>query len=183
MSEPVVIAAVDCETSGLHPDQHEIWEVGLIIRRPDEEDDTYHWFLDIDLTRADLIALNIGGFHERYEFPTHASRDRRQFSEDFADLTWGAHLLGANPAFDADFLGRLLRRNGQCPGWHHRLIDVQAVALGYLPRSINPTGLPLSLAKTAKHLGVPVDESVTHTALADAKLALDCYDVMIGGRK
>ncbi len=56
------LAFVDTETTGLDPDLHEIWEVGLII-----DDKEYHWFLPVDLGSADAFALNIGHFHERYE--------------------------------------------------------------------------------------------------------------------
>lgn len=64
---------VDCETTGLDPDRHEIWEVACIVRElPDEEgkadgalEGEYVWQLPVDVARADVIALNIGRFHER----------------------------------------------------------------------------------------------------------------------
>lgn len=85
------LAFVDTETTGLDPDRHEIWEVALIVREEVEPepreiierdgpeivgrtlesqprrmiDTEYVWQLPVDLARADLIALNIGRFHER----------------------------------------------------------------------------------------------------------------------
>lgn len=56
------LAFVDTETTGLDPDFHEIWEVGLIVN-----DEERLWQLPVDLKRADPKALEIGRFHERYK--------------------------------------------------------------------------------------------------------------------
>jgi len=44
----------------------------------------------------------------------------------------GATIVGANPAFDAAFMTRFLRSHGHAPTWHHHLVDVTALAAGFL---------------------------------------------------
>ncbi len=41
------LAFVDTECTGLDPDRHEIWEVGLIV-----DDEEHSWFLPVDLAKA-----------------------------------------------------------------------------------------------------------------------------------
>lgn len=47
-------------------------------------------------------------------------------------MTHGAHLVGAAPNFDAEVLAALLRDNGLTPSFHYHLIDVEALAVGWL---------------------------------------------------
>lgn len=176
------LAFVDTETTGLNPERHEIWEVALVLREdhaPETDARTsttteHVWQLDVDLGRADLIALNVGHFQER-----RASREALtytpHFLEDFIDLTWGAHLVGAVPSFDAERLERLARRHGFCPGWHYHLVDVEAVAAGAL--GFRP---PWKSEELSGSLGVAVPSGEDrHTALGDARWARDLYDTAI----
>lgn len=181
----MTLCFIDCETTGLDPDRHEVWEVAVILRdRPPPDsftrellehiiasppeyaastmpvilaepgDEMYCWQLPVDLGRADPIALNIGDFHKRRwpladlldDLPApfgqpHAEPDSPrtlhpgklgEWCRRFAELTWGAHMIGMVPSFDTDRLWRLLRANGACPGWHYQPIDVEAVAAGYV---------------------------------------------------
>lgn len=157
---------IDTETTGLNPDVHEVWEVACVIRNfgdvvdnePasgkgfDVPDSEYVWQLPVDLAHADTIALNIGRFHERRWNPNH-SQDTgdvfgvtqalvgphfmRKWADEFARLTWGAHMIGMVPSFDTDrFLERLLRKHGACPGWHYQPIDVETLAVGSILGSL-----------------------------------------------
>lgn len=147
---------IDTETTGLDPERHEVWEVACIIRKHGEADAEYVWQLPVDLGRADPMALRIGRFHERRHArlkPSTVDRDPSVvvqlvdpegvdgelsirpldvWCEQFARLTWNAHMIGAVPSFDTDRLERLLRRHGACPGWHYQPVDVEAVVAGYL---------------------------------------------------
>lgn len=164
MSERIVF--VDIETTGLDVDRHEIWDIALIVR--DERDDTaFAWQLAVDLTEADPAALRVNRFYEREAKVS----DPQDVAIEVAVHTAGAYLVGAVPSFDALFLDRFLRRNGQCPAWHHRLICVESMALPVIGSPV-----PLGLGKVAERLGLTVDPSVAHTALGDAMLARDVYD-------
>lgn len=142
----MTVAFIDTQTTGLDPDRHEIWEVGLIL--PDGRE--LEWRLPVDLSRADPIALNIGRYHERaaMDVPSNQGTIERtllgertdgevfiiprlfmpKWATIFVDLTRGLHLAGAVVSFDTDRLWRLLRANGECPMWHYHIIDVEALA-------------------------------------------------------
>lgn len=154
------IVAVDVETTGLDPDRHHIWEVGLIVRghqRP-EMDGRWHIMIRPHLNCADPDALTVSGFYRRaprYLYPTdHATTngvpayviekpfrapglalgvaDRMPVARTLAQMLDGATLVGINPAFDAAFLARFLRGHWQAPTWNHRLVDVVPLAAGFL---------------------------------------------------
>jgi len=173
------LAFVDTETTGLDPDRHEIWEVGLIV---DEKE--YEWQLPVDLGRADAKALSIGGFHQRRYAPA-ALTDLRYFATRFAELTRKRHLVGAVVSFDEERLRKLLRANGACPEWHYHLIDIEALAVGYLhgrggmvagePGEWLP-GLPWDSDELSAALGVSVPVELRHTALGDARWAKAIYE-------
>lgn len=176
------IAFVDTETTGLDPDVHQIWEVGLIV-----DGEERAWFLPVDLGRADAFALKVGHFHGRYE-PGLAVRPRL-FAEEFAALTRGCHLAGAVVSFDEERLRKLLRANGACPEWHYHLIDVEALAIGYLhgigSRSVDDplVALPWKSDELSRACGVePPDDNERHTALGDARWAKRLYEAIVPGR-
>lgn len=117
---------------------------------------------DIDLSAADPAAMKIGGFYDRhaqYVLTRHHSfgipcppehlevlradaedaRQRRPLltSESIAarqveEWTRGAVLVGVGVAFDAQTLDPLLRDYGRVPSWHYSVVDVKAMAAGWL---------------------------------------------------
>ncbi len=195
------LAFVDCETTGLDPDRHEVWEVALILRGDDDPEKEFVWQLPVDLSRADSVALSIGQFYERSRQPgppdlykTDFER-RIDFAAEFSQLTHGAHLVGAVPSFDDAFLKRLLRANGACPGWHYHLIDVEALAAGHLAGQrlmgyhhadvVPPADWPSMMLPPWKSdalsraVGIEPDDYDRHTALGDAKWARAIYDAVM----
>lgn len=95
-----------------------------------------------------------------------------------AAFTHGTHLVGAVPSFDAEVLGNLLREEGFMPAWHHHLIDVEALAVGFLAGTVTP---PWKSDDLAKAIGVePAADSERHTALGDARWAMSIYDRVMG---
>lgn len=178
------ISFVDTETTGLDPILHEIWEVALTrITYVDgaEVGDTItkRWLLPVDLGRADPIALDIGGFYDRYPGWWLEPNDRRDrglistlsgFAIDFAQLTHGSHLTGAVISFDDKRLERLLRANGACPGWHYHIVDVEALAAGALAWPPPWDSTELSTA-----MGINPGDYERHTAAGDVEWAKDLY--------
>lgn len=87
------LAFIDTETTGLDPEQHEIWEVGLIMRSvtlpaafesvPEEgtEDYWFRWFLPVDLSRADPEGLRISGYHDRHPHGDNAPRHEQDYTK------------------------------------------------------------------------------------------------------
>lgn len=199
------LAFVDTETTGLDPDLHEIWEVGLILR-DDGIESEYTWQLPVDLGRADPMALKIGRFHERrWTGEGHVGLDREYVSkavvapesmgywcELFTALTLGAHLVGAVVSFDEERLRRLLRRHGECPMWHYHLVDVEALAAGWVGH-LDSTGdiehaawgyvdsgaPPWKSDDLSLAVGVDPEHFDRHTALGDARWAKAIYDAVL----
>lgn len=171
------VVFVDTETTGLDPDRHEIWEVGLI----DSDGNEAVWLLPVDLGRADARALAIGRFYERYpETAVTGLVDRRAFAAEFAELTRGHHLAGAVVSFDEERLRKLLRANGACPEWHYHLIDVEALAVGHAAAHSYEIDLPWDSANLSMMVGVNPDRFDRHTALGDARWAKAIYDKVMG---
>ncbi len=182
------LAFVDTETTGLDPDTHEIWEVALIIREDDKDDDVnFIWQLPLYRPeKADPKALEINNFKARRAAP-NALIPLNEFAAIFARLTEGAHLVGAVISFDEERLRRLLHNQFIQHAWHYHLIDVEALAAGaiaavygnsaprrkvaYPPWNSND----LSLA-----VGVSPERFGRHTAMGDAQWARAIYDAVLG---
>lgn len=207
---PHPVCFIDTETTGLDPRRHEIWEVAIVL--PDGSE--WDWQLPVDLSRADSIALNIGQFHQRRwqsacrtDEQGFAKRNRTElsdFASAFAHLTRGLHLAGACVSFDADRLWRLLRANGECPMWHYHLIDVEALASGWVSaqcagkandgvsrgtvRVERPDGTvnnidgrpPWKSDDLSRAVGINPDDFDRHTALGDARWAKAIYEAVMG---
>lgn len=171
------LAFVDTETTGLDPRMHEVWEIGLVLRDSEGVEVERHWQLPVDLGRADPMALSVGRFYERSIqgggrdgelTPPHA------FARHFAELTHGAHLVGAVPSFDDAFLKRLLRIFHQCPGWNYHLVDVENLVAGRL--GLTP---PWNSNDLSRAIGVDPDNFERHTALGDVRWAMALYDAVM----
>ncbi len=187
--KPAKLVFLDCETTGLDPTRHEVYELGLIVEGTDGVEEAKHWWFEIDLKRADSEALRMSGFYERYP-AQDPNRDPNLLAEPLdiypaaeaapaiARMTAGAHLVGVNPAFDATFLGALLRSAGQVPAWEYHLVDVLPLVAGRM--RMRP---PWSSRELSAEIGVePPGLEDRHTALGDARWAKRMYDaVMFGG--
>jgi hypothetical protein len=174
---------IDTETDGLHPGRR-AWEIGMILR--DERGLEYEsrMFLPLDLKFSDPAALKIGGFWDRHPVgrklsgktpecatPTEPVTSAHDAAKKVMEWTFGAHLVGANPAFDAQVLERLLRSEGYLPSWHYRLIDVEALTSGCAGKLVG------GLKACCEHFSFI--QSDAHTALGDARDARAVYDAVI----
>jgi DNA polymerase III epsilon subunit-like protein len=188
---------LDTETTSLNP-WRRVWELGAIIRRIAAPERRLHRFVaaeDLDLGRADLFSLNIGGYYSRYpsgrgdgSLPAGSElHSEADMLAEFAHLARGAHLVGNVVNFDADVLDQRMRAHGILPAWHYHLIDVEALAVGCLAGQIDhpvPSDpaqkLPWDSEEISKALGVDPSKYDRHTALGDAEWARDLYDAVMG---
>lgn len=218
---------IDTETDGVHPGRKP-WEIALIRRKWLEgagpntyEETTVSFFVEIDLSTADPFGLKVGGFYERHPFGIEVSTGSFTESLDpvwpeggervlsaghaariVARFTHGAHLVGAVPNFDAHVFDGLLRDHGLAPAWHYHLVDIEAMAVGYLhgrrsaraavsdvgivgQRITIPALMPAPPWKSddlSRAVGVePPSEDERHTALGDARWAKRLYDAITSG--
>jgi len=194
MTPPAPIAFVDTETDGLHPGCKP-WEIAVIRREPDGTETEWHTFVEIDLSTADPFGLRVGRFYDRHPLGRRISGDNdlpQPYRENIlalhhaamtvAQLTHGAHIVGAVPSYDTGVLDRLLRAHGLIPAWHYHLIDVANLAVGYLAAKGIPVTLPYKSDDLVLALGLdPTPEDERHTALGDARWTMRMFDAVMSG--
>lgn len=182
------VVFIDTETTSLRPDRR-AWDIGLIVREPGQPDSEHQWFIDVydlELDNADPFALKIGRFYERHPQmidPRGSGVYEAAVLQQVERETRGAHLIGAVPNFDAEVLASRMRAHGIAPSWHYHLIDVEALAVGYLAgvTTLDMTRLPWESDWLTTQLGLaPVPEAERHTALGDARWARSIYDAVTG---
>lgn len=207
MSTPNLVF-LDTETTGLDPEQHEMWEIALIQRDADGRDWESHYQLrkpELHLVQsADPKALEISRYHERMVVPSdgwYAQIDgdgtprymsRQGLVDDLTRSLRGAMLVGSNPAFDAAFLRIFL----DAAPWHYRTVDIATLAVGHLygqAYTLTKQNCDASYYGRADELlkdgwksrdlsqlmGIePPPPSLAHTALGDAHWARDVYDAV-----
>jgi DNA polymerase III epsilon subunit-like protein len=180
------LISVDIETTGLDPEQHEVWEVAVVpVHAPQS---AYCYQLPVTLAGAEKEALEIGRFEDRYLHPRagkSALRDLGHLScaeeapmqqalrDIYIDLS-GARLLGCSVHFDARFLEALFRRAGYgVPApWHHRHLDLGSFAGG-------AWGAKSALSSQAMTDRIP--NPGAHDALADARWNVEVYRRIVDG--
>lgn len=192
--QPIVF--LDTETTGLHPNRR-VWEVAA-IRRDDQGDHERRFFVkNVDLSEADPYALKVGGFYDRHpqycpgdvlgDVPGPLERqllERYQAAQEVERITRGATIVGSVPSFDTEVLGKMLRSLNLTPAWHYHLVDIKALAAGWLlARGVDPGPLPWSSDHLAELCGVePASDEDRHTALGDTRWVRRWWDTITTAR-
>ena len=192
------VAFVDTETTGLDPELNPIWEIAVIL--PDGPDEGEHcWQVrvpplaivpdgeppaDRSVAYISQWVLDNTGFGSRYN-ATEALEPARA-AWQATQLLKGRHIVGAVPSFDEERLRRMvdehLGRPDRYP-WHYHLIDVEAMAVGFLGASGVAVSLPWKSDDLSLALGVePPSGDDRHTALADARWARVLYEAVVGAQ-
>lgn len=171
---------VDCETSGLGPDD-EIWEFAGRRREPDGTVEECHLFIFHDIKKPQHLPTSFFKDY-RARLPRLQDTTPRHIAATIIQrFTLGAHLVGANPAFDAEKLGILLRAYDLEPHWHYHLIDIEALILGYLTGAGATVNPPWKSEDLSKKIGVDPANFERHTALGDVAWVEAQWDVVFGG--
>jgi DNA polymerase III subunit epsilon len=174
MSDKRQLIVIDVETTGLDVTRHVPIEVAA-INVDTSEVITFVPYLDPnDLANADPEALQINRYFERgvYKLMLSQAETARQYTRLW-DMLRGNSFSGANPRFDHTMLLNAPHGHGlnlPLDHWHHRLPDVCSYVGGAL--GLYPAALP-GLADCCELLGV-VNEC-EHSALSDAKAAVECF--------
>ena len=155
---------LDTETTGLDPDVHQVWEIAYAV----EDGPIFTASVRHSLRNADDKALEIGHYHERCYVDPFALT----FEITVQEALRGATIVGANPAFDAAFL-----RERWCQSmWHHRLLDIEAYAMGALGYDV-PQGLA-TLSADLRDRGFEIPQP-DHTAAGDVATTRACHHALI----
>lgn len=196
---------LDTETTSLHPDTGEVWEFAGIRVSAGAPDWIVNFQIECDLSNADPFALSIGKYRERFgkngdwqpysitdgfgsevsqsPFPQNGEVvSKYDASRVIERFTRGAHVVGNVISFDTERLAKLLREEGETPGWHYHVIDIEPILVGFLTADNLP---PIELPWNSEHLsaaaGVALpDETERHTALGDAKWVQRQWQAVFG---
>lgn len=111
---------LDTETTGTDPELHAVWEIGLIVRdrNADEQRDTdseYLWMVEPDLKHANSVSLQISRYYERIPLPhvdplptTGADSEYQPIAYNLASDDAPNPRLWSDPGATAGQLARLL---------------------------------------------------------------------------
>lgn len=200
-AQPIVF--LDTETTSLQPNRR-VWEVAMIRRDDEGEQERRVFIRNVDLSDANSKALEVGGFYERH--PQYAggfhrepkaiarptgllgSRtllERHEAAVEVERWTQGATIVGCNPTFDTEVLSSLLRLAAlNWQPWHYHLIDMPALAVGWLlARGTDVGPPPWRSDHLAELCGVePAAAEDRHTALGDARWVRRWWDTITGPR-
>jgi DNA polymerase III epsilon subunit-like protein len=175
------VVFLDTETTGLDPDRHEIWDLAYIIDGSERQ-----WFLHPDLSAADPFALKIGRYFSRH--PDWLQENKPIQSAGYVARTLvkdlrDRHIVGAVPSFDDAFLKRFVAAHRLPVTWHYHLIDVEALALGYMAARNRVMALPWNSEDLSRAVGVEPNDFERHSALGDARWAKAIYERVVGQQK
>lgn len=194
MSAPLIF--LDSETTGLTYDD-EIWDLALIRRDTSGVETAVQTFVAHDVRKSQRLPhAFLQDYRQRYD-PTLAIGWEKLIAEVLDDMFRPddktgkkAHIVGNVPNFDTERIAKLYRAYGlDTVPWHHHLIDVENLAVGYLlgyastgMPTVTPPTPPWDSEKLSRMVGVDPNQFDRHTALGDALWAKAAYDTVTGYR-
>ena len=194
------LVALDTETTGLDPDTEDVFEVAAVDLASGHEDVWRVPPRDEVVAAMHPKAAEVNQYHYRTSVAGWVWDDVDDALDDIFLWLDGAHIVGAVPDFDARHLASLFRRFGmEPPRWHYHLIDVEAMAVGWLHGcaagisresgdevvGVAPSvvdDLPWRSDDLSRWCGVePPSDDERHTALGDARWVARLYRHLTGG--
>lgn len=153
---------LDVETTGLTPEEHEVWEIAWAVDNGQIE----HRIVVHSLKTAQQGSLEVNGYLKRY--PTGARSEGPMVDLEIREILAGNTLICANPTFDRMFLRK---RWGYEP-WHYRSIDVESMAFAIFDYD-DIKGLK-DITDDLREAGyeIPVPD---HSAAGDVITLRECY--------
>lgn len=180
--------AVDIETTGLDPVNDYIIEVGMAGETADFSYFEKTFSLEFPESAMSLEAAKINGWGQRPFAPVY---DKELATAEIVANLIDCHMIGKNPQFDSMFLETLLKENWLERVWHHRLIDIGAMAWGYhqghwaqwnkgqmTPGSKNVLNHPPDSSEVQALLNLNENDKQFHTALDDAVWCWEAFNKM-----
>lgn len=182
---------MDTETTGLSLTD-DIWEFAGIRREEDGTETELHLFIEHDDAKCRRLPESFRADHAA-RFPAHCSGNVTAPTAAAYEIRMftgnRAHIVGAVPNFDTERIALMFERYSVSrPDWHHHLIDVEALAVGYLcgrgHLDLEDSGAGIALPWESDHLSrlchVEPPTTERHTAMGDARWAMALYDAITG---
>ena len=151
------LAITDVETTGLHPDKHEIIEIGLVLA--DQKNGNILDTLDIKIKPSHIEtasprALEINGYKpEDWTRAISLQTAMKKYATKAKNGLFCAH----NITFDWGFIEKAFQTTGASHSMDYHRIDLLTIAW----RELGPKGLDrLNLNSIAEFLGVPPEPKV-----------------------
>ena len=187
MVERTPLVFLDTETTGLDPYRDDIWDIAWITV-DDQGRNEHQLYVQHDANKAvQLPAEFRADWARRYDATTAVPPF--QMVKMLLDTIAGkAHLIGACPWFDQEFLRITFDAAGDTFPWHYHLVDVEALAVGALAKQAEPFSdqhaypplqPPWESDQLSRAIGVDPDEFDRHTALGDARWAEAMYNTIM----
>lgn len=188
---PRQLIVVDCETNGLDPDRHDVWEFSWWNLTTGDRETVLPYLADLPtfMANSSLNAFRVNHFVDRWtpvyrESLSYGARETTDRLIRFRDNVWPSKLddraviVAAQPKFDLPFISKALVKyeatadwapevKDRAEPWFYRAIDISSWGGGVL--GLDPRN-PESASSLAARLGVYVDSAERHTAHGDVTL-------------
>jgi hypothetical protein len=191
------IVFLDTETTGLSIED-DIWEFAAVRREDDGSEAELHLFIEHSPLKCTRLPASFLADHQK-RFPAAGAS---KWHEDVVTRGEAAklidgffqerprvvgqerpHVVGAVPNFDTERIARLCGEwfdDWRAP-WHHHLIDVENLAVGYLAAKGEAVPLPWHSDALSARLGITAPRDERHTAMGDVRWAMRIYDAVTSG--
>lgn len=172
------LAFLDCETTGLLVNDHEIIEIGVIIYDHQNDKVIEEWEVKCapqHIETASQEALKINGFEKNANLYT---KNIKQAIIRLNNMMENCIPAGQNVPFDVAFVNKYLKEFGIDPKFDRRYVEISSIAWAVLYNQ-NLNGL--SLNDFCNHFNI--SNVGAHGALTDCKRALSVYKCLISSCK
>jgi hypothetical protein len=180
---------IDTETTGLKLHDH-IWEFAAIRRFADGTESVTHIHIDHDPDKTNGLPEKYrNDILARFGVGQHIYTPAGAASIIHAALYGQPHLVGANIAFDAGMIERLLDAHGLEAPWHYHLLDVETLTVGMLADMGRSVERPWRSDDLAELISVDQTDDdgnprfERHTALGDAHWVRTWWDQLMANTK
>lgn len=170
-----MIVWVDCETTGLYPEQNGIVEIGAVLVEEGVLNKKFSALVNPGDVEISPYAMEVNGLSLEYlqSEGEHIGEVLRRFDRM---LPGKAIIAGWNTSgFDIPFLKRAYKDHGVKWRFHHHNLDYMVLANVLKQWGLLPGASSLSLQNIATYLGVGV-EGESHRALPDVYLTMAVAD-------
>jgi len=167
------LAFIDCETSGLDPEKHEILELAIVRVDPKtiEQKDVYHkYFVPVRDVSPKIRAIN--GYDEERWRECNAEGIQPKHLDRIRTILTGATPAGQNPSFDLGFLKQAFNIYSSCTQWpemDYHVLDIASLAW---PLFVSGLTEGVGLRHTRKYFGLTGEQ---HRALSDVLDTIEVY--------